>query len=114
MLTALHPQLDDHPVPEMLRLSLQDLALKLKVMKIRIGTGIENALSQALDPPAAINIQRAIASLVDVKALTTLEEITPLGRHLSRLPLDVQMVSRILGSQKVRADQLSLCRASSC
>ncbi|EPQ28968.1 uncharacterized protein PFL1_03258 [Pseudozyma flocculosa PF-1] len=82
---------DDHPLPEMLRLSLQDLALKLKVMKIRIGTSIENALSLALDPPSSTNVQRAIAALIEVKALTANEDITPLGRHLSRLPLDVHM-----------------------
>ncbi len=80
----------------MLRLSLQDLALKLKVMKIKIGTSIENALSQALDPPLAVNVQRAVASLVEVKALTTLEDITSLGRHLSRLPLDVHMAKFLL------------------
>ncbi|SPO21176.1 probable DNA/RNA helicase (DEAD/H box family II) [Ustilago trichophora] len=83
--------LDEHPLPEMLRLSLQDLALKLKIMKIKIGTSIENALSQALDPPSSANIQRAIAALVEVKALTSTEEITHLGRHLSKMPLDVHM-----------------------
>ncbi|KDN44394.1 P-loop containing nucleoside triphosphate hydrolase protein [Tilletiaria anomala UBC 951] len=88
--------LDEHPLPEMLRLSLQDLALKLKVMKVKIGTSIENALSQALDPPSPTNVQRAVASLVEVKALTTLEGITPLGRHLSRLPLDVHMAKFLL------------------
>lgn len=83
--------LDEHPLPEMLRLSLQDLALKLKIMKIKIGHSIENALSQALDPPSPANVQRAIAALVEVKALTTTEEITHLGRHLSKMPLDVHM-----------------------
>lgn len=83
--------LDEHPLPEMLRLSLQDLALKLKIMKIKIGTSIENALSQALDPPSSANVQRAIAALVEVKALTSTEEITHLGRHLSKMPLDVHM-----------------------
>ncbi|CBQ67989.1 probable DNA/RNA helicase (DEAD/H box family II) [Sporisorium reilianum SRZ2] len=83
--------LDEHPLPEMLRLSLQDLALKLKIMKIKIGTSIENALSQALDPPSPANVQRAIAALVEVKALTSTEEITHLGRHLSKMPLDVHM-----------------------
>lgn len=89
-------QFADHPLPEMLRLSLQDLALKLKVMKIRIGTSIEDALSQALDPPSALNVQRAVSALVEVKALTTTEDITPLGRHLSRLPLDVHMAKFLL------------------
>lgn len=48
----------------MLRLSLQDLALRIKIMKI--GTSIEDVLLQALDPPSTTNVQRAIASLVEV------------------------------------------------
>lgn len=83
--------LEEHPLPEMLRLSLQELALKLKVMRVRIGNSIEHALSQALDPPLAINVQRAVNSLVEVHALTPTEEITPLGRHLSHMPLDVYL-----------------------
>ncbi|KNZ63764.1 hypothetical protein VP01_1103g1 [Puccinia sorghi] len=79
----------DNPLPEMLRLSLQDLALRIKIMKI--GTSIEDVLLQALDPPSTTNVQRAIASLVEVKALTPTEEITPLGRHLVKLPMDVHM-----------------------
>jgi len=81
--------LADNPLPEMLRLSLQDLALRIKIMKI--GTSIEDVLLQALDPPSTVNVQRAIASLVEVKALTPTEEITPLGRHLVKLPMDVHM-----------------------
>ncbi|CAO1617715.1 unnamed protein product [Sympodiomycopsis kandeliae] len=83
--------LAEHPLPEMLRLSLQDLALKLKIMKIKIGNSIQDALSQALDPPSPTNVQRAVAALIEVKALTTTEEVTPLGRHLARIPLDVHM-----------------------
>ncbi|KAA1089616.1 hypothetical protein PGT21_024996 [Puccinia graminis f. sp. tritici] len=81
--------LADNPLPEMLRLSLQDLALRIKIMQI--GTSIEDVLLQALDPPSTVNVQRAIASLVEVKALTPTEEITPLGRHLVKLPMDVHM-----------------------
>ena len=72
--------------PEMLRLSLQDLVLRVKICKLG---GIEQTLSEALDPPSSKNIQRAINALVDVKALTTKEDLTPLGRQLARLPLDV-------------------------
>lgn len=75
----------------MLRLSLQDLALRIKILKIKIAPSIEEVLSRALDPPSSINIQRAIASLVEVKALTTSEEITPMGRLLSKLPMDVHL-----------------------
>lgn len=77
--------LAEHPIPEMLRLSLQDLALRIKIL--RFPGGIEETLSQALDPPTPVNIQRAIASLIEVKALTVNEEITQLGKHLVKLPL---------------------------
>jgi ATP-dependent RNA helicase DHX29 len=56
----------DNPLPEMMRLSLSDLALRIKILKIKIGTSIEDVLSRALDPPASINIQRAISALVEV------------------------------------------------
>lgn len=73
-------------VPEMLRLSLQDLVLRVKICKLG---GIEETLSEALDPPSAKNVRRAIDALQDVKALTSLQELTVLGRQLARLPLDV-------------------------
>jgi len=88
--------MDAHPLPEMLRLSLQELALQLKVMPLQIGVGIEDALAQALDPPEAVNVQRAIASLVEVEALTPQEQITPLGRHLCHMPLDVHLSKFLL------------------
>lgn len=56
----------EHPQPEMLRLSLQDLAMRIKIMEIG---GIEEVLLQALDPPSVVNVQRAIASLVEVRSL---------------------------------------------
>ena len=70
----------------MLRLSLQDLVLRVKICKLG---GIEETLSEALDPPSSKNIQRAINALVDAKAITAKEDLTPLGRQLARLPLDV-------------------------
>ncbi|CAD6887094.1 unnamed protein product [Tilletia caries] len=94
--------LAEHPQPEMLRLSLQELALKLKIMKIKIGDSIQDALTQALDPPTEINVQRAVTALIEVKALTTTEEITPLGRHLSRMPLDVHMGKFLLIASMMR------------
>ncbi|KAK4154051.1 P-loop containing nucleoside triphosphate hydrolase protein [Chaetomidium leptoderma] len=86
--------MNDQQTPEMLRLSLQDLAIRVKICKIG---GIEDTLSQALDPPSAKNIRRAIDALVDVRALTaSTEELTPLGLQLARLPLDVFLGKLIL------------------
>ena len=56
-----------HPDPEIMRLSLSDLALRIKIMKVNLGTGIEDVLSRALDPPSPVNIQRAISALVEVR-----------------------------------------------
>ncbi|KAL8798322.1 MAG: hypothetical protein Q9182_006764 [Xanthomendoza sp. 2 TL-2023] len=79
--------------PEILRLSLQDLVLRVKICKLG---SIEQTLAEALDPPLAKNIRRAIDALVDVKALTISEELTPLGRQLVKLPLDVFLGKLIL------------------
>ncbi|PVG04614.1 P-loop containing nucleoside triphosphate hydrolase protein [Serendipita vermifera] len=81
----------EHPIPEMLRLSLSDLALRTKIMRVSIGSSIEDILSRALDPPSSLNIQRAVASLVEVGALTSSEEITGLGRYLAQFPTDVSL-----------------------
>ncbi|KAJ3558034.1 hypothetical protein NM688_g1149 [Phlebia brevispora] len=81
----------EHPDPEMLRLSLSDLALRIKILKVNLGSSIEDVLSQALDPPSPTNVSRAIAALVEVRALTTTQEITPMGRLLSKMPTDVHL-----------------------
>ncbi|KAK0922223.1 hypothetical protein LTR91_004897 [Friedmanniomyces endolithicus] len=79
--------------PEMLRLSLQELCMRVKIC--RLGD-IETALSKALDPPSSRNIRRAIDALVDVEALTVSEELTPLGLQLAKLPLDAQLGKLVL------------------
>lgn len=85
--------MSDQQTPEMLRLSLQDLAIRVKICKIG---GIEETLGQALDAPSAKNIRRAIDALVDVRALTAAEDLTSLGHQLARLPLDVFLGKLIL------------------
>ncbi|KAI9704578.1 MAG: hypothetical protein M1820_005491 [Bogoriella megaspora] len=74
--------------PEMLRLSLQELCMRVKICKLG---DIETALSEALDPPSAKNIRRAIDALVDVNALTATEQLTDLGKQLAKLPLDAHL-----------------------
>ncbi|KAG1757436.1 P-loop containing nucleoside triphosphate hydrolase protein [Suillus lakei] len=88
----------EHPLPEMMRLSLSDLALRIKIMKVKIGTSIEDVLSRALDPPTPVNVQRAISALVEVRALTQSEDITPMGRLLSMLPTDVHLGKFLLNA----------------
>lgn len=88
----------NHPDPEIMRLSLSDLALRIKIMKVRMGSSIEDVLSRALDPPSPVNIQRAVSALVEVGALTITQDITPMGRLLSKLPTDVHLGKFLLVS----------------
>ncbi|WPH00311.1 Hypothetical protein R9X50_00313600 [Acrodontium crateriforme] len=85
--------LAEQQTPEMLRLSLQDLVMRVKICKLG---DIEHALTQALDPPSTRNIRRAIDALVEVDALTTGEELTPLGLQIAKLPLDAQLGKLVL------------------
>ncbi|KAL8653236.1 MAG: hypothetical protein Q9210_002216 [Variospora velana] len=86
-------QMAEEMTPEMLRLSLQDLVLRVKICKLG---SIEETLAEALDAPSKKNIRRAIDALIDVKALTAAEGLTPLGRQLAKLPLDVFLGKLIL------------------
>ena len=83
----------EQQTPEMLRLSLQDLVMRVKICKLG---NIEDALSQALDPPSSKNIRRAIDALIEVGALTDTEQLTPLGSQLAKLPLDAQLGKLLL------------------
>lgn len=78
--------LAEQQTPELLRLSLQDLVLRVKICKLG---EVEQTLLEALDPPSPKNIRRAIDSLKEVKALTSNESLTPLGSQLAKMPLDV-------------------------
>ncbi|KAI5283194.1 hypothetical protein KEM55_001708, partial [Ascosphaera atra] len=78
--------MNEQQTPEMLRLSLQDLVLRVKICKLG---NVEQTLSEALDPPLNRNIRRSIEALKDVKALTGTENLTFLGRPLAKLPVDV-------------------------
>jgi hypothetical protein len=49
-----------------MRLSLSELALRIKILKVDIGSSIEDVLSRALDPPVPVNVQRAVSALVEV------------------------------------------------
>ena len=83
----------EEQTPEMLRLSLQDLVLRVKIFNLG---GIEHTLAEALDPPSSKAIRRATGALIDVKALTSSEDLTVLGRQLAKLPVDVFLGKLIL------------------
>ncbi|KAL1539169.1 RNA helicase [Salvia divinorum] len=67
-----------YQIPEMLRMPLTELCL------------------QALEPPKEEAIASAVSLLYEVGAVEGNEQLTPLGYHLARLPVDVSIGKMIL------------------
>ncbi|KAI8974320.1 P-loop containing nucleoside triphosphate hydrolase protein [Pilobolus umbonatus] len=83
----------DYEVPEILRLPLEELCLRIKVC----GLGsIRKVLENAVDAPTPKMIQNAILTLQEVQALDSEESLTALGAHLAQLPVNVHIGKMIL------------------
>ncbi|XP_059313551.1 DExH-box ATP-dependent RNA helicase DExH7, chloroplastic isoform X2 [Lycium ferocissimum] len=81
-----------YQIPEMLRMPLVELCLQIKLLSLG---SIKLFLSMALEPPKDEAIMSAISLLYEVGAVEGDEELTPLGYHLARLPVDV-LVGKML------------------
>ncbi|KFK40919.1 hypothetical protein AALP_AA2G060200 [Arabis alpina] len=82
-----------YQVPEMLRVPLVKLCLQIKLL----GLGhIKPFLSKALQPPSEGAINSAISWLRKVGAVQGDEELTPLGHHLAKLPVDILIGKMLL------------------
>uniref|UniRef100_A0A6N2K619 RNA helicase n=1 Tax=Salix viminalis TaxID=40686 RepID=A0A6N2K619_SALVM len=86
-----------HKVPEMLRMPLVELSLQIKLLSLG---HIKPFLSMALEPPREEAMASAISLLYEVGALEGDEQLTPLGHHLAKLPVDV-----LIGKRGAKAAQ---------
>ncbi|KAG5667809.1 hypothetical protein PVAND_015778 [Polypedilum vanderplanki] len=78
------------PIPEIHRIPLEQLLLRVKMLKIFEKAKIENVLAKCIEPPTSENISGAIKRLQNLGALEG-ENLTPLGSHLALLPVDVRI-----------------------
>ncbi|XP_050164703.1 ATP-dependent DNA/RNA helicase DHX36 [Myiozetetes cayanensis] len=85
--------LDDYQLPEILRTPLEELCLQIKILKLG---GIAYFLSKLMDPPSRDAVRLAINHLMELNALDRQEELTPLGVHLARLPVEPHIGKMIL------------------
>ncbi|NXQ56559.1 DHX36 helicase, partial [Anthoscopus minutus] len=85
--------LDDYQLPEILRTPLEELCLQIKILKLG---GIAQFLSKLMDPPSRDAVMLAINHLMELNALDRQEELTPLGVHLARLPVEPHIGKMIL------------------
>lgn len=89
----IHEAMLQFQLPEILRTPLQELCLNIKSLQLgKIGS----FLSKALQPPDPLSVQNAVELLKTIGALDDMEELTPLGRHLCKLPLDPNIGKMLL------------------
>jgi len=72
-------------LPELLRSDLLETCLSVKAQ--RFSESVGNFLAQAIEPPSPSAVRAAISELKALEALTSDEQLTDLGRLLSRLPV---------------------------
>lgn len=80
-----HASFKPSAVSQLLRLDLSQTALAIKASFK--GQALEPFLAGAIEPPPQSSVQAALNELTTIGALTEEEQITDLGRILSRLPL---------------------------
>ncbi|XP_055641753.1 putative ATP-dependent RNA helicase DHX57 [Toxorhynchites rutilus septentrionalis] len=79
------------PVPEIHRIPLEPLLLRIKTLDTLRGKSLKDVLMNTIEPPSEENIEAAKKRLVDVGAFDLEEELTALGHHLAMLPVDVRI-----------------------
>ncbi|OQS04031.1 ATP-dependent RNA helicase [Thraustotheca clavata] len=89
-------KLNEQPVAEIHRAPLTSLVLQLHTLVP--GSSVHQFWNELLESPPAQAIEDAVAELHHLGALTQAHALTPLGVHLSVLPLDVRVGKMILFS----------------
>ncbi|XP_040032823.2 ATP-dependent DNA/RNA helicase DHX36 [Gasterosteus aculeatus] len=85
--------LDAYQLPEIMRTPLEELCLQIKILKLG---SIAQFLEKSLDPPTTKAINLAIKNLTGLNALDRSENLTALGFHLARLPVEPHIGKLIL------------------
>lgn len=89
-----------YTMPDILRMSLHNVCLKVSMLTSDLT--IEQALSEALEPPSKKRIHCSVEFLKKINALDTNENITALGTHLAHMPIDCQLGKMVLYSIVLR------------
>ena len=88
---SLHP----YQVVEMKRVDLTNVVMHVKALDFP-GMSVEEVLAAAIEPPAPDRIKAAMSDLQMVGAIDDEQNLTPLGRVLLQLPVDVQVGRLVL------------------
>ncbi|KAG8444118.1 hypothetical protein GDO86_009340 [Hymenochirus boettgeri] len=86
-----HHQLLDQQPPEIQRIPLEQLCLRIKILEMFSECLLESVLARLIEPPRMESLHASKLRLQDLGALTKEEKLTPLGYHLASLPVDVRI-----------------------
>uniref|UniRef100_A0A4W5KEL6 Putative ATP-dependent RNA helicase DHX57 n=1 Tax=Hucho hucho TaxID=62062 RepID=A0A4W5KEL6_9TELE len=86
-----HHQLAEQQLPEIQRVPLEQLCLRIKILDVFAERPLDSVFSRLIEPPAMGSLDAAKQRLQDLGALTADEKLTPLGYHLACLPVDVRI-----------------------
>ncbi|XP_014746641.1 PREDICTED: putative ATP-dependent RNA helicase DHX57 isoform X2 [Sturnus vulgaris] len=84
-------QLVKQQLPEIQRVPLEQLCLRIKMLEMFSEQSLHSVLSRLIEPPRIESLQASKVRLRDLGALTPDEKLTPLGYHLASLPVDVRI-----------------------
>lgn len=84
-------QLTEQQLPEIQRVPLEQLCLRVKILDMFAEQTLELVFSRLIEPPATGSLDAAKRRLQDLGALTANEKLSPLGYHLACLPVDVRI-----------------------
>ncbi|KAG6849981.1 hypothetical protein H0H93_002983 [Arthromyces matolae] len=82
------------PVPEILRVPLETISLTVKAMREK--EDVKFFLSRAIEPPKVVAMERAWSTLQQLGAIDEAGHLTPLGRHMSALPIDLRLAKMLI------------------
>lgn len=79
------------PVPEIQRVPLEQLLLRIKTLSIFAHSQIDQVISKIMEPPNEESVSSAVKRLEDVGAFDSDNNLTALGEILATLPVDVRI-----------------------
>ncbi|XP_062339112.1 putative ATP-dependent RNA helicase DHX57 isoform X2 [Osmerus eperlanus] len=106
-------QLAEQQLPEIQRVPLEQLCLRIKILDLFADRTLESVFSRLIEPPAAGSLEASEQRLQDLGALTPDEKLTPLGYHLACLPVDVRIGKLMLFGAMFRCLDPALTIAAS-
>ncbi|KAJ8967966.1 hypothetical protein NQ317_007324 [Molorchus minor] len=92
-----YENMDEERVPEILRVSLEELCLHTKVIAPE-GMNIHGFLTMAPDAPSANSVNSAIENLQFLGALDKEEDLTTLGEYLAQLTIEPHLGKMLIYS----------------